>query len=269
MRSFVFFVGFFFFVIAAQAKVLLISDVDDTLKHANVLNPSGVARYAFDTTSRFTGMSELYNLLLQDQTEIEFVYLSAAPSYVMGRSHRAFLANAEFPQGDYFPRDWGSVESHKLHKIREIINQRRPKQVILVGDNGNSDTEIYAQIVQEYSDWGIEFYQFIRVAYSTESTAEIGKPVLPDQVGYVTPIEIALVLHKNQILKGSSLEWIFNNTIPAILAEPKDDRGRGSLTFPSYINCRQYKWRWDEYRGVHPFIADLDTRINGRCFLNL
>lgn len=269
MKSLALFLVFFSLLTTAQAKILLISDVDDTLKHANVLSPSGAARYAIDAQSRFTGMSELYNLLRFDQPDMEFIYLSAAPIYPMGRVHRAFLANADFPRGDYFSREWGSTKDHKLNKIREAINQRHPTHVILVGDNGNSDTEIYDQITQEYAPWGIQFYQFIRVAYSTESETEVGKPVLPTQVGYVTPIEIALTLSKFQILKEGSLSWILKNIVSEILNEKNEDEGRSIRTFPTYINCKQYQWRWEEYLEQHPSLADLSTRINGRCFLNL
>lgn len=269
VKTFTLVLSFFALITSVQAKTLLISDVDDTLKLSHVLSPTGAARYALDSESRFTGMSELFNFLRVDQPDMEFAYVSAAPAYPMGIVHRAFLANAYFPKGDYFPREWGSSEAHKLAKIRELINRHQPTQVILVGDNGNSDAEIYAQISKEYSGWGVVFFQFIRVAYSTESPKEKGKPVLPEQVGYVTPLEIAITLNKAQVLKDSSLNWILDNITSEILNEKVDENGRGVLTFPPYINCHQYQWRWDEYLKLHPALSDLNTHINGRCYLNL
>ena len=45
------------------AQTLLVSDVDDTIKLANVLSYANSVRYATDSKSRFMGMSELYRLL--------------------------------------------------------------------------------------------------------------------------------------------------------------------------------------------------------------
>ncbi len=71
----------FLFLSVGQAKTLLVSDVDDTIKLANVLDLSSAASYSFDEKSRFLGMSELFDLIKKDTSDLSIYYVSRAPAW--------------------------------------------------------------------------------------------------------------------------------------------------------------------------------------------
>lgn len=254
----------FVWAVSAQAQVLMVSDVDDTIKLANVKDLSEASRYAFDDKSRFTGMSDLYALLVKDNPGLKIVYLSKAPNWLMGRTHRQFLQNGKFPQGDYIPRTNYSSEEHKLKTLRELIVAHKPRKVILLGDNGEQDAEIYAQIAKEYSAQGIEFHQFIRIVYASKSLGDWGVPVREGQVGFVTPVEVGLELEKSQFLESSSAEWLVE-TVGKNILQQKALRSEGDVAFPSFVSCADFEWKWDESLSRFSLLNDLKSRVVARC----
>lgn len=252
------------FSIAGQAQTLLVSDVDDTIKLANVKDLSSAAHYAFDEESRFLGMSELYNLIVKDRPETEVVYLSRAPEWFMGRTHRKFLRNGKFPQGTYIPRTDYSSDIHKIQTLRDLLEEKKPRKVILIGDNGEQDAEIYAQIVKEYANQGVEFYQFIRVVYSKNAYMDGGALLLQDQMGFVTPVEMALELEKNHLLETSSVQWVMEKLVPQILMQ-KSHAAEGEVAFPFFVSCGDLKWTWDDSLARFEIMKSLKDRIVTRC----
>ncbi len=99
---------------ATYGKVLLISDIDDTIKVSHILGPIAekLARGG-NITTPFTGMPQLYQLILNsfspkvtnENTSARVVYLSNAPEQVFGipallTSHQNFVRYNKFPAGD-------------------------------------------------------------------------------------------------------------------------------------------------------------------------
>lgn len=255
-----------FISLAAQAETdtVLISDIDDTLKVQYVLDLPEAAKYVLDDRTRFMGMNSLYQALAQDNQGMKFYYVSKAPEWLMGTTHRSFLAKGQFPQGDYYPRTEYSADTHKLQTISKIIDSEKPLNVILVGDNGEADSKVYDLLEKKYINSGIRFFQYIRDVYN--SPAFGGKGVRPrgTQKLFVTPIEIALELEVQGLIQHDTTETLINNLTPLIAAE----EGRpsvGTIAFPYFVKCQDFVWYWDQSILVYPILQDLKAKIYKRC----
>lgn len=241
----------------AQAQTLLISDVDDTIKLANIQNKADAALYAFDDESRFMGMSELYNALAKEDPSLTVVYLSKAPEWLMKNTHIRFLANGAFPAGYYIGRKDLDANIHKRQMLQRLIEEVSPRRVILLGDNGEQDPQVYAQIAREYRAQGVEFHQFIRVVYP-------GAVLLKEQTGFVTPIEVALELEQERLLSTSSLEKLMKHLIPGLI-KPNFVLAPVVTAFPAFVDCRDFVWKWDDRLERFDALKPLKAHILDRC----
>jgi hypothetical protein len=252
-------------------KVLLVSDIDDTLKMSHVLSKISAVKNAPNITAAFSGMSQLYRLLSnQYHADLKIVYLSNAIEQISGIPalkilHQNFLDYNKFPSGDLNLRQNIGDQNHKIDELRLLIKSERPDAVILVGDNGERDSAIYHQLILENQASGIHFVTFIHQLYSSKSTgfhffAETGTTIAPEQFGYVTPIEIALQLNQEQLLSNTNTQWMLDNMLPFIVRQSGGDY-LGEDTFPSFENCSDFVWRWAVTAQINPLLE----KIKNRC----
>lgn len=261
------------FAVAASKKVIVVSDIDDTLKVAHILNPVRAAARVANYSAHFTGMAQLFQLLArQPGTQTDFVYLSNAPSNIAGiktwlPAHQKFLQHNNFPAGKLNLRDDFFEKNHKIIEIRKLVNLYAPDVIIFLGDNGERDTEIYQQAVQEFQSTPIQFYTFIHQVYKTEKGLfdrpfhpEIGKKLKPSQTGFVTPVEIALELHQQGLLDAPAMAWIVDDLAPFIAAEAFYDVDTvGAISFPSFLKCRDFVWRWPVTNALVPLVRKIKS----------
>ena len=250
----------------ADAKTLLVSDIDDTIKVSHVLSTVGKVSRAADVTTPFLGMAALYQLVVnEDPQNTKVVYLSNAPDEIVGVpalkiSHQTFLVRNHFPAGDLLLRDGLFEIDHKLKALRTLIENEKPDLLILIGDNGERDTIIYDQVSREYANLNnMKVLTFIHQLYSTKSSAlipdfleEVGQPLKENQTGFVTPIEIGLKLNEAGRFSTTSLEWMILNIAPAIV--------RGS--FPSFKDCSDFRWKFSRPQSLHDLISKIDNSCN-------
>lgn len=258
----------------AFSYTLIISDIDDTIKVSHVLNNAGKVANALNVTKPFTGMAQLYQLLLnQNPQASRIVYLSNAPKEVAGipamkLSHEAFLSYNNFPAGELDLRADIFNPHHKITELRRLLSQERPDLVILIGDNGERDPEIYYQAAREFGA-KMRIVSFIHILYASKKPmllpkfmAETGSKLYPGQIGYVTPVEIALELQSQKILRAEDSAWMIKNILPRILDEDslKVETMR-SLSFPFFASCDDFKWRWPLVLET----AKLNQKIKKMC----
>ena len=193
----------------AQAKTLLISDIDDSIKISHVKSPLGMAIRAFSTSSVFMDMPELYQLI-KSTTDTEIIYLTTSPAWLMQGSHTRFLKENGFPEGPMILRTTESRENHKITNLRKIIQDKKPTDLILIGDNGERDIEIYDQIQREYPE--VKMTTFIRTLYSQKEHSDILK-LKPGQKSFLTPAEIALVLAEKSYLPAAQAQEFAANVL--------------------------------------------------------
>ncbi|MEE6250748.1 MAG: phosphatase domain-containing protein [Bdellovibrionota bacterium] len=158
----------------AFAHTILITDVDDTLKDSRVRDRVQLILRGPRTGPEMVvpGMNlALWRLAYQQDVKNIF-YVSKIPA-ILKRFHDKFLERNYFPPGLLYGRD--SLGSFKENQIKEIIDLHRPTKVILVGDNGEADPQIYKRIVDSYKASGIVFEVRIRIAYEFNYHLEKGQ----------------------------------------------------------------------------------------------
>lgn len=253
----------------SQAKTLLISDMDDTLKVAHVQDLLSAAVNAFDDKTRFAGMSELYQDL-QKHAAVEIAYVSRAPEWLMKGTHQKFLANGNFPKGIYIGRRVNdpSGAEFKLQVIRDLVAEKVPSKLILVGDNGERDAEIYGILAQEFRAQGIEVYQFIRILYDEHFDPSFVAPLVAAQVGFVTPVEIALELEKAGVMDASVADGLIAY-LSRKLIKPEAQFPKNEVMFSYFQMCGDYSYPWGDYMKRNRYIPHLVEKIEFNCGVNL
>ncbi len=233
-----------FISFSVQAKTVLVSDVDDTIKISHVLNLEDAAAYSMDSDSAFLGMSALYQALKFEHPEMKFFYLSNAPDFLMEDIHTDFLNKKAFPRGTYLPKKSIYESNHKIIELRKIVKKENPDLIILVGDNGEKDILVYDQFTKELANTKIQIIQLIHEVYSIRPSAdEIGRVVLKNQKGFKTSIEAALELNKNALLTDNITEKLIQYVAPELEIEPKN-KFYGDLAFPYFMKCNTFQWPW-------------------------
>ncbi|NTX12536.1 App1 family protein [Myxococcus sp. CA056] len=142
-------------VLPASTSLLVVSDFDDTLAVTQVTKPAKLVQTALlkdsDTQEVVPGMAALYGCLRGSATSSAFALVSGSPVQYLPRV-RGFLERHQFPAGfGVYLRDLGpsSLSNYKQPIIRRLLTQF-PLPVVLVGDSGEKDPEVYAQIREEF-----------------------------------------------------------------------------------------------------------------------
>lgn len=248
-------------------RVLLISDIDDTIKTSHVLDKVEVLVNGVRSDNVLLGMPQLYHLLLNRNPNLDVIYLTNALEKISGGVHAKLLEKGQFPSGDLILRQSSKDNDHKIRALRELAQTHRPDAMILFGDNGERDPVIYDQFRREFPR--IKMLTFIRQMYSSQDPKRTGAALQPGQIGFVTPIEPVLDLVKFQSLTSQDLQWMIGAILPELLrrAESEDRYGRrGGLFMPRWQDCRDFVWG---QRGVFalraPGLEALKARLQARC----
>jgi phosphatidate phosphatase APP1 len=136
----------------------VVSDVDDTILHTGAQRASVMIRQTLFgselTRTPFVGAPELYRALAAGGRNPVF-YVSSSPWNLHGFLV-AFLRHRDFPPGPLLLRDLlgsspeRSHRSHKLTRIDEVLGLHPDLTFVLVGDSGQHDPAIYAEVVHRY-----------------------------------------------------------------------------------------------------------------------
>lgn len=267
---------FFSLNVLAQAKerILLISDIDDTIKVSHVISykswsPAVLFR-TWDSNTPFAGMASLYQLVLNENPGVNKVaYLSNAPSKDTGveylqNAHENFLKNNSFPQGQLILRDVIFDSNHKNKSIRKLVAEHNPTLVMMVGDNGENDVNVYEQARQELAAQGIKSVTYIHQLYSSHDEKEVGKTLHPGQIGYATSVEVALDLHQKGLMAEAQMTWMYEKVIPYILSVRNNLFDvLSSISFPSFKKCDDFHWIWPTQ--THPSLPGYSEYVKKTC----
>jgi hypothetical protein len=141
--------------------VSIVSDIDDTLKYSNVLNRKALLRNTFiEPFKAVPGMAEWYQEIANLEPNAFFHYLSASPMQLYPALSE-FLDEAHFPAGMLHLRESTSLRTaasaskevstaHKKRILTRLLSSYPRRQFILIGDSGERDPEIYADIARAY-----------------------------------------------------------------------------------------------------------------------
>ncbi|MDB5795208.1 MAG: Phosphatidate phosphatase [Noviherbaspirillum sp.] len=148
----------------ATARFGVISDIDDTILWTNVTNKLNMmlmlARSNAHTRKPFKGVSAFYRALHEGVRGGEnnpLFYVSSSPWHLYPPLVE-FLRVQDIPLGPLMLKELGMRKlfgpgkhhSHKLDKIESILSFYPHLQFILIGDSGEQDPEIYAEVVRRH-----------------------------------------------------------------------------------------------------------------------
>ena len=111
---------------------------------------------------------------------------------------------------------------------------------------------------------------FIHQLYATERSflipdflQEIGLKIFPDQVGFVTPVEISLTLQSMGIISKASRDWMIKNVVPRIVAESRQlIDGFEPMTFPRFKKCEDFRWHFENSAELSSLIKKIEHECN-------
>ena len=150
------------FVPPERARFVVISDIDDTVMFTGVANKLQMfwRLFAQGAESRlpFPGVGALYRAL-HGREQNPLLYVSRGPWSIYAMLEAFFQLN-RIPIGPVlFLRDWGlslcrplprRARGHKLELIRRMLDLYGDLPFVLIGDSGQHDPELYAQLVREH-----------------------------------------------------------------------------------------------------------------------
>jgi phosphatidate phosphatase APP1 len=144
------------------ARLAVISDLDDTVVWTHATRSLSMMREMFTGDARtrlpIAGVSELYRALRDGVSGSDgnpLVYLSRGP-WQLEELLQEFFELHDIPSGPALLRDWGpSVEgidprykhSHKRRALEAILETWPDLPVLLIGDSGQEDPEVFGQAV--------------------------------------------------------------------------------------------------------------------------
>ncbi len=141
---------------------LVISDIDDTIKHTAVRDRVALKRNTFCLPFQpVAGMAAVYRRWAA-RDGADFHYVSSSP-WQLYVPLEEFLREQGFPPGAWHlkylrfkePRTVRALFNrhleHKLAAIETLLARWRRRPVVLVGDTGDQDPEIYGEIARRHS----------------------------------------------------------------------------------------------------------------------
>ena len=151
--------------IPTRARVVVVSDIDDTVMHTGVANKAAMLWRLFvqDAESRtvFPGVSVLYRALHAGASGDEgnpMLYVSRAP-WGIYELLEEFFRTHDIPEGPIlFLREWGlswkhpvprRAVDHKQRLIEAMMALYDDMPFVLIGDSGQHDPEVYQHIVAQ------------------------------------------------------------------------------------------------------------------------
>lgn len=230
--------------VKAQAYVLvpppdaeygIISDIDDTVVRTGATSLLQTGRNVLlnNAHSRipFHGVSSFYKSLQlgrNGKRNNPFFYVSSSPWNTYDLLYH-FLELNEIPQGPLLLRDFGIDESklgssdHMSHKYKEIENiliTYPELKFILIGDSGQQDAEIYAEVVRKHPGRVLAIY--IRDVNIEKHTTKVVK--IFDEFKDDKEVEMVLVKQTLEAAEhAAKCGYIFTEEIPEIARETEVD----------------------------------------------
>ena len=138
----------------ADAAFGIISDVDDTILETGVQRVGQMVRQTLTgsslTRTPFPGAPELYRDLAAGRNPV--FYVSSSP-WNLHAFLVAFLRHRAFPLGPVLLRDLlgtSAGREQKAGRIEEVLDLHPRLPFVLIGDSGEKDPEVYADIVRAH-----------------------------------------------------------------------------------------------------------------------
>jgi phosphatidate phosphatase APP1 len=217
------------------AGFLVVSDIDDTIVRTDATSPLRMARNVFlnnaHTRLPFPGVAAFYRALQRGTgvaAQNPIFYVSSSPWNFYDLLVE-YLSLQRIPLGPLMLRDWGLFAAggpptghgrHKLAAIERILATYPALPVILVGDSGQEDPEIYRDVVGQYP-------KRVLAAYIRNVTpADARRGAVAALAEEVRAAGSTLILADDTVAAARhAVEhgWIAAEALPAIIADKRED----------------------------------------------
>ena len=177
-------------VVGSGTRLGMVSDIDDTVIVTMLPEPLVAFRNAFllreSSRTPVAGMADLYAEVAAAHPDVFVVYLSTGAWNTAGALGR-FLHHHGFPRGPLLMTDWGptttgwfrSGADHKRTQLRRLLAELPELDWLLVGDDGQHDPTIYAELAADEPDRVVGIA--IRELSLGEQVVGHGTPVARDE----------------------------------------------------------------------------------------
>jgi phosphatidate phosphatase APP1 len=147
-----------------SAGIGIISDIDDTILHTGLTETAGMLRTTLlhnaSTRLPYPGVAAFYRALQSGDGRVQrpIFFVSGSPWNLYDMITR-FMALQDIPPGPLFLKDWGIDEhkfikedthEYKLARITMLLETYPDLDFVLIGDSGQEDPEIYADVITRW-----------------------------------------------------------------------------------------------------------------------
>ena len=148
--------------VCKQTGVIVVSDIDDTIKLTKVRDRRATLRKTFlEPFQAVPGMADAYREWSQE-CGAQFFYVSASPWQLFSPLD-AFLRTNDFPSGVFYLKKFRwkdrsalsllqDPQKYKPAVIEPLLMQFPKRSFVLVGDSGERDPEIYGALAREHPE---------------------------------------------------------------------------------------------------------------------
>jgi hypothetical protein len=131
------------------AELVVISDLDETLRMANVEKKIKAGFRLLKGVKPYQGLRHVFNDLAQNNQSVRFIYLSNSYNFFYKGEH--WLKKHGFPEGIVYQRNFlDSSHDFKERMLRKICSEENePSSFLMFGDNVEKDLANYTNFARE------------------------------------------------------------------------------------------------------------------------
>ena len=149
-------------VVDPTAPLGIVSDIDDTVLQTGLTQRMVALRNTFlvagESRLALPGAAALYQALLARQDDRAPLFYLSTGAWNLHPMLTAFLVRTGFPPGPLLLTDWGptgdrffrSGQAHKRAALRQLLQEFPKMRWVLIGDSGQHDAQVYAEIAREF-----------------------------------------------------------------------------------------------------------------------
>lgn len=213
----------------------VISDIDDTVLVTDATNLLQTAKLTFlgnaYTRLPFAGIAAFYRALQSGPVTTLFnpIYFVSSSPWNLYDLLVDFFRIQGIPKGPLLLRDFGlnrellsagGHHTHKLAMIRKVLDVNPQLPFVLIGDSGQQDPEIYAQVVKENPGR-------IRAIYIRDVSEDRRDEAVRELIRTTEIYNVPMMLVADTVVAAehaASLSLIDPDTIPEIRADRRADK---------------------------------------------
>ncbi len=217
------------------AEIAIVSDIDDTVIRTDATSLVRMLRTLLLENAHvrlpFEGVAAFYRALHRGVNPI--FYVSSGPWNIYDLLAHVFEIRG-IPAGPIFLQDWGLEEGklivrphddHKKEQIDAIVGTYPSLGFILIGDSGQRDPEIYADVARRYGERIRAIYiRDVAPGPRREAVASIASAIEREHGIPTLLVPDTLAAAKHAAANG----WIREEDLPEIAGEKRKDEAAGA-----------------------------------------